>query len=150
MNGGEIAGVNSDRPDAAAMPSVGIVWGVRGGAEPLVLVTDCTPLAKAEPYSGFLTHPGGHHDVWEGWRRLGPAGLIRRGLPSLIACMSTSTSRVGASCSTPPRAASPSTPTGSCKRHACCARCCASSALNTRDVASPRPALPNHQLGSWN
>ena len=78
-------GVNIDPSDAAAMPSVGIVWGVRDGAEPLLLVTDCTLLAEAEPYGSFLTHPGGHHDVWEGWRRLGPAGLARRGLPTLIA-----------------------------------------------------------------
>ena len=85
VNGGEMAGVNSDLPHAAVMPSVGIVWGVRDGAGPLLLVTDCTPLAGAEPYGGFLTHPGGHHDVWEGWRQLGPAGLALRGLPSLIA-----------------------------------------------------------------
>ena len=85
MNGGDMAGVNNARPDAVAMPSVGIVWGVRDGAGPLVLVTDRTPLAGAEPYGDFLTHPGGHHDVWEGWRRLGPAGLAQRGLPPLIA-----------------------------------------------------------------
>lgn len=84
MNGGEMAGVNSDRSDTAAMPSVGIVWGVRDGAGPLLLVTDRTSLAEAEPYGDFLTHPGGHHDVWEGWRRLGPADLARRGLPPLI------------------------------------------------------------------
>lgn len=80
-----MAGVNSDRSDAATLPSVGIVWGVRDGSGPLVLVTDCTPLADAEPYGDFLTHSGGHHDVWEGWRQLGPAGLARRGLPTLIA-----------------------------------------------------------------
>ena len=85
MNSGEAAKVDSNPLDAADKPSVGIVWGVRDGAGPLVLVTDCTPLAEAEPYGDFLTHPGGHHDVWEGWRRLGPAGLARRGLPSLIA-----------------------------------------------------------------
>lgn len=80
-----MAGVNCDRPDAATIPSVGIVWGVRDGSGPLLLVTDCTPLTKAEPYGDFLTHPGGHHDVWDAWRRLGPAGLAQRGLPTLIA-----------------------------------------------------------------
>ena len=69
----------------AGAPSVGIVWGVRDGAGPLLLVTDRTPLAEAEPYGDYLTHPRGHHEVWEGWRRLGPAGLARRGLPALIA-----------------------------------------------------------------
>jgi hypothetical protein len=64
---------------------VGIVWGVRDGAGPLRLVTDRTPLAAAEAYGDCLTHPRGHHEVWEGWRRLGPAGLARRGLPTLIA-----------------------------------------------------------------
>ena len=66
-------------------PCVGIVWGVRDGAGPLRLVTDCTPLAEAEPYGDFLTHPRGHHEVWEAWRRLGPAALARRGLPTLVA-----------------------------------------------------------------
>ena len=85
MSGGEAAGVNGGCPDAAGPPSVGIVWGVRDGTGPLLLVTDCTLLSGAEPYGDFLTHPGGHHDVWEGWRRLGPADLARRGLPPLIA-----------------------------------------------------------------
>lgn len=67
------------------VPSVGIVWGVQDGAAPLLLVTDRTSLLEAEPYGDFLTHPRGHHEVWEGWRRLGAGGLARRGLPTLIA-----------------------------------------------------------------
>ena len=77
--------MDHDERDAADAPCVGIVWGVRDGAGPLVLVLDRTPLAAAEPYGDFLTHPRGHHEVWEGWRRLGPAGLARRGLPVPIA-----------------------------------------------------------------
>ena len=69
-------------PDEA---TVGIVWGVRDAGGPLLLVTDLTSLAEAERYGDFLTHPRGHHDVWERWRRLGPAGLARRGLPAAIA-----------------------------------------------------------------
>lgn len=42
--------------------------------------------AFAEPYGDFLTHSQGHFEVWEGWQRLGPAGLARRGLPAAIAC----------------------------------------------------------------
>ena len=65
-------------------PSVGIVWGVSDKGR-LQLVTDLTTLAEAETYGEFLTHPRGHYDVWEGWRRLGPAGLAKRGLPAAIA-----------------------------------------------------------------
>ena len=64
-------------------PNVGIFWGVPAGH--VALVTDATPLAAAEPYGDFLTHPRGHCEVWEGWRRLGPAGLARRGLPLAVA-----------------------------------------------------------------
>lgn len=67
------------------LPCVGIVWAMRDGAGPVRVVVDCTPLAEAEAYGDFLTHPRGHHEVWEGWRRLGPAGLARRGLPASIA-----------------------------------------------------------------
>lgn len=83
---------DNDGPHASAVPlvmdivpCVGIVWGVRDGCGPLQLVTDCTLLTAAETYGDCLTHPHGHHEVWEGWRRLGPAGLARRGLPPLIA-----------------------------------------------------------------
>ena len=64
---------------------VGVVWGIREGSGPLLLVTDRTPPNKAEPYGDCLTHARGHYEIWESWRRLGPAGLVRRGLPALIA-----------------------------------------------------------------
>ena len=67
------------------VPCVGIVWGVRDGRGPLQLVTDRILLTAAETYGDCLTHPHGHHEAWESWRRLGPAGLARRGLPPLIA-----------------------------------------------------------------
>ena len=55
------------------------------GLAPLHVVADTTPFADAESYGDFLTHPGGHYGVWEAWRRLGPVGLIARGLPRAIA-----------------------------------------------------------------
>lgn len=64
--------------------AVGIFWWVSDAGGP-VLVTDATPLAQAERYGAALTHPRGHDEVWEEWRRLGPAGLARRGLPAAIA-----------------------------------------------------------------
>ena len=66
-------------------PAVGIVWGVHVGSGPRGIVIDSTPLVEAEPYGDFLTHSRGHYEVWEGWRQLGPAGLARRGLPTVIA-----------------------------------------------------------------
>jgi len=77
--------MGSAHQNAVNATHVGIVWGVRDKAEPLLLVIDCTSLAEAEPYGDFLTHPRGHYEVWEGWRRLGAAGLARQGLPTLIA-----------------------------------------------------------------
>jgi hypothetical protein len=64
-------------------PHVGIFWWAPEG--PGVLVTDRTPLTEAEPYGDFLTHPAGHFEVWEDWRRLGVLGLRRRRLPPAIA-----------------------------------------------------------------
>lgn len=68
----------------APVPSVGIFWGVPDGGR-TVLVTDRTPLAGAEPYGDCLTHPRGHHEVWEAWREIGATALARRGLPPAIA-----------------------------------------------------------------
>ncbi|MEE7504047.1 hypothetical protein [Methylobacterium mesophilicum] len=68
----------------ATEPSVGIFWGVPDGGR-TVLVTDRTTLAQAENYGDCLTHPHGHHEVWEAWRRLGATALRRRGLPPAIA-----------------------------------------------------------------
>ena len=64
---------------------MGIFWGLRDGKGPRRIVIDSTPLVEAEPYGDFLTHPRGHYEVWEDWRRLGPAGLARHGLPTIIA-----------------------------------------------------------------
>lgn len=83
------AGVDPQRgahtlEDVTQLPLLGIFWGVRNGGH-IQLVTDTTPLAEGERYGGFLTHSGGHFDVWEAWRKLGPAGLAKRGLPAVIA-----------------------------------------------------------------
>lgn len=66
------------------LPSVGIFWGVPDGGR-TVLVTDRTTLAQAEAYGDCLTHPRGHHEAWEAWRRLGATALRRGGLPPAIA-----------------------------------------------------------------
>ena len=80
------AEAQSSRAGEAMMsPHVGIVWGIPQDGGEVLLVTHRTPLAEAAPYGDFLTPPYGHYEVWEGWRRLGPAGLVRRGLPALIA-----------------------------------------------------------------
>ena len=47
-------------------PRVGIFWLVDG-----TLLTDSTPLNKAELYGDHLTHPRSHIDVWDGWQKLG-------------------------------------------------------------------------------
>lgn len=71
-------------PGEPLAPCVGIFWGVSVGGR-TVLVTDRTPLAQAEAYGDCLTHPCGHHEVWEAWRGLGATALSRRGLPPAIA-----------------------------------------------------------------
>ncbi|WP_428392763.1 hypothetical protein [Lichenicoccus sp.] len=65
-------------------PLVGIFWGVPMNGDH-VLVIDTTALSKGESYGEFLTHPKGHYEVWEAWRRQGAASLAERGLPACIA-----------------------------------------------------------------
>ena len=47
-------------------PLVGIFWLIKGK-----LLIDCTPLSEAERYGDFLTHPRGHAEVWDRYRRNG-------------------------------------------------------------------------------
>jgi len=65
-------------------PRVGIFWRVPADRRDPVLVVDSEPLARSEPYGEMMTHPRGHYEVWERWRRLGLAGLRARGLPEAI------------------------------------------------------------------
>jgi hypothetical protein len=71
-------------------PCVGIYWGVPNQPGEISIVIDVSVLAEAEPYGDFLSHPRGHYDVWEAWRRLGPTRLARRvGFRMSSWCMST-------------------------------------------------------------
>ena len=70
--------------ETVTTPSVGIFWGVPDNGR-TVLVTDSTTLTQAESYGDCLTHPRGHHEVWDAWRSLGATALRRRGLPPAIA-----------------------------------------------------------------
>lgn len=63
---------------------VGIFWAIRDPARGIVLVTDRTPLARAESYGDHLTYSSGHYEYWTHLRRLGHEGLTRRGLPLAI------------------------------------------------------------------
>jgi len=60
---------------------VGIFWFVPGPDGTDVLVTDMTPLDRAETYGGCLTHAEGHAEFWESMAKTGPVGLAKRGLP---------------------------------------------------------------------
>lgn len=76
----------ADRNDNI-VPSVGIFWGVPVSDQNarIQLVIDRTSTGEAEIYGDFLTHPRGHYEVWESWRRLGPTGLKLRRMPISIA-----------------------------------------------------------------
>ena len=50
---------------------VGIFWGISEAGDAWALLTDATPLAEAEPYGDFLTHPRGHYETWERWKEQG-------------------------------------------------------------------------------
>ena len=85
MTTGDTVSPSAHHPEISTpLPSVGIFWSVPEGGR-TVLVTDRTVLAEAELYGDCLTHPRGHHEVWEAWRRLGATALRRRGLPPAIA-----------------------------------------------------------------
>ncbi len=60
-------------------PSVGIFWSIDN-----TLLLDRSPLAQAELYGDCLTHPDGHYEQWERWRRLGIRQLRRLGYPTII------------------------------------------------------------------
>ncbi len=65
-------------------PHVGIFWLVPDDTHPQRLVTDMTPLSRAQTYGQALTHPRGHYEVWLAWQKLGVTGLLRNGLPRTI------------------------------------------------------------------
>ena len=64
---------------------VGIFWWMPDDAGVQCLVSDALPVSEAEPYGDCLTHPRGHHEVWEQWRRLSPAQRKSRGVPNVVA-----------------------------------------------------------------
>jgi hypothetical protein len=64
---------------------VGIFWGIPASNRAWTIVTDATPLAEAEPYGDFLTHPRGHYDVWSAWQKLNAAALARQSIPQAVA-----------------------------------------------------------------
>jgi hypothetical protein len=123
----------SYRP-TSVQPSVGIVWGLRVGRVPMVLVADRTPLAEAEPYGDYLTHPRGHYDVWEAWRRLGLTGLAYRGLPPGIVWHEYEYFPRGRVVFETRARRFVLYATASCGRHPYCRGCCAASA-STRPAA---------------
>jgi hypothetical protein len=64
---------------------VGIFWAIADSNRSWTFLTDATPLAEAEPYGDFLTHPRGHYDVWSNWQKLNPAALLRQAIPQAVA-----------------------------------------------------------------
>lgn len=68
-----------------SVPNVGIFWRVPGDAGLPILLVDRVSLHAAEPYGECLTHPGGHFEVWSGWRALPAPERRRRGIPSVVA-----------------------------------------------------------------
>lgn len=65
--------------------AVGIFWGIPDTKRSWTFLADITPLAEAEPYGDFLTHPRGHYDVWNNWQGLSAAQLTRQAIPQAVA-----------------------------------------------------------------
>jgi hypothetical protein len=64
---------------------VGIFWGIPASNCAWTILTDATPLADAEPYGDFLTHPRGHYDVWNKWQKLNAVVLAKQSIPQAVA-----------------------------------------------------------------
>ncbi|MBI1257657.1 MAG: hypothetical protein GC204_09315 [Chloroflexi bacterium] len=60
-------------------PCVGIFWRVAQ-----TLLVDRSTLNSAESYGDCLTHPGGHYERWEEWRKIGGLRLSQLGYPAAI------------------------------------------------------------------
>lgn len=60
---------------------VGIFWLIDQDRA-LVLLSDKTPVAEAEPYGLCLGHPTGHTEFWERLGLLGESSLRAHGLPT--------------------------------------------------------------------
>ena len=65
--------------------SVGIFWGIPEPDGSWTILVDATPLAAAEPYGDFLTHPRGHYDVWTWWQETRTAPIATRFILQAIA-----------------------------------------------------------------
>jgi hypothetical protein len=61
-------------------PSVGIFWVVETGQGEARLLTAGCALETAEPYGDFLTFAGGHHTIWESWRKIKDPNAALRAL----------------------------------------------------------------------
>jgi hypothetical protein len=64
---------------------VGIFWGIPEPDGSWTILVDATPLAAAEPYGDFLTHPRGHYDVWAFWQKTRTAPIASRSTLQAIA-----------------------------------------------------------------
>jgi hypothetical protein len=65
--------------------SLGIFWGIPDPDHSWHLLSDKASLAEAEPYGDFLTHPRGHYDVWNEWRKLSAKAIAKQAIPQTVA-----------------------------------------------------------------
>jgi hypothetical protein len=75
--------VASEASAGSPEPQLGIFWHVPHQGS-FIFIADSISLSEGESYGDCLTYPLGHHDVWEGWRRLGRAEFIQRQLPIAV------------------------------------------------------------------
>lgn len=74
---------NYEEPYEPGVACIGIFWRVKqpSGSK---LVSHVVSLEEADDYGDFLTHPSGHYEVWESWKREGVMGIRKMGLPTEI------------------------------------------------------------------